>query len=98
MQTVKEHIILDVLPSQVLSVLQFCALSDPLLSNLKFFQSLGIPSYSSLCYTLFLSLQTTTIGFIFFGYNLPKAMVPSMVVTFSTVPQTYRGHPPGGSE
>lgn len=75
----------DLPPSQVLSVLQFRAISEPLLPNLKTF--LFWPATGELTSFIpsLLSPRTTAIDIGFIGSNHPKAVIASMITTLPTL-------------
>ena len=78
--------------SEVLSVLQLCAVDKPLFPNLEYI-SLGYPTRDFIPSTpLFLSPRTTTISVTFnTPSTLPKAMVASMITTFPTLCPNLQG-------
>lgn len=79
MQTLQENSILDVISPQVLSVLQFRALFERLLPNLKTFELWVARGDSIPFIPLFLSPRTSTITFTFNDRNPPKAVTASMI-------------------
>jgi len=85
MRNLVEHVTLDVFSSEVLSVLQFRAFSEPLLPNLKTLELWSTTGDVIPFAPLFLSPITTVIDIGFNGSSLPKAVVASMVTTFPTL-------------
>ena len=78
--------------SEVLSVLQLCAVDKPLFPNLERIQ-LCSPTRDSISSTpLFLSPRTTDINVTFnTSGTLPKAMVASMITTFPSLRPNLQG-------
>ena len=74
--------------SQVLSIMQSCALNEPLLPNLQTLMLwLAHDTQQLISFIpLLLSARTTTIDLIFFGSHLSKATIASAIATFSTFP------------
>ena len=81
MRSIRVFDILDLLSSQVLSVLQFRALGHPLFPNLKTLDWHFTPVTGEFIpfIPLFLSARTTTIDFTFSGLDLHKATTASMI-------------------
>jgi len=82
MRSLVEHGALGVSSSEVLSVLQFRALSEPLLPNLKVLESWSTTGEVISFIPLFLSPRTTVVDIGFSGPDLPKAVIASMVTAF----------------
>jgi len=72
---------LDVVSSEVFSVLQLRAANDPLFPNIKTLD-LWPPKDSIPFIPLFLSSKTTTINIGFSSSGFPKVMIASMITTF----------------
>jgi hypothetical protein len=85
---IEESESLDLLSSQVLSVLQFHALSGPLLPNLQtlelWFTSGSTEEYIPFI-PLLLSTKITSIDLIFSGSDLHKATIASMIAALPTL-------------
>jgi len=85
MRTLKQHTPLNSQSLEVLSVLQLCAINEPLFPSLKTLWLRSITREFIPFIPLFLSPRTAAI-FITFAESsdLPKAMIASMVTTFPT--------------
>ena len=81
MRIIKEYGPLHILSPQALSVLQFRALSEPLLPNLKVLHLLHVRGESIPFIPLLLSPRTTTIHLRFSELDLHRAVVASMINT-----------------
>ena len=83
MRKLKQPRPLDNLPLEALSVLQLCAVNEPLFPNLKTLQFWPVTGELIPFIPLFLSPRTTDINITFAeSSDLPKAMVASVVATF----------------
>lgn len=73
--------------SQVLSVLQFHALSEPLLPNLRTLRlsSSSVTEELIPFLPLFLSARTTAIDLVFLGFNCHTTTTASMIMVFPTL-------------
>ena len=71
--------------SEVLSVLQFCGVDNPVFPNLEFFYIWPLTQAFIPSIPLFLSPRTTTITISFFEIDAPKSMVASMITAFPTL-------------
>jgi len=74
--------VLNVLSPEVSSVLQLCAIDEPLFPRIKTLDLLWPAKDSIPFIPLFLSPRTTTISIKFSSPNLSKAIVASMIATF----------------
>ena len=81
MQELIETGTLDILSSEVFSVMQLCAVDGPLFLNLEALDIWRIQDPFVPFIPLFLSPATTAIDFTFSESDLPKAMVASLVTT-----------------
>jgi len=85
MRTLKQSALSGDLPLEVFSVLQLCAVNEPLFPNLKTVRLGPVAKEFISFIPLFLSPRTTNIFISFAGSSdLPKAMIASMVATFPT--------------
>ena len=76
--------VLNVLSSEVFSILQLCAITEPLFPNIKILDLQ--PAVESIPFIpLFLSPRTTTIIIEFSPSGSPTTMVASVINTFSTL-------------
>ena len=82
MRKLKEHGTLDILSSEVFSVLQLCAIGEPLFPHLKILWLWDVTGKFVPFIPLFLSPRTTTISIRFIRSNSPTAMVAPMVAAF----------------
>ena len=85
MRRIDESGDLDVLSSEVLSVLQFCNINEPFFPNLDTLELSGATEWFLPFIPLFLSPRTTVISITFDKSDFPKPIVASMVNTFPTL-------------
>ena len=80
-----------VLSLEVFSVLQFCAITEPLFPNLKTLTLWAVAGKSLLFIPLFLSPRTTAINIGFIRSDSPVAMVAPMVAAVPTLCPNLQG-------
>ena len=85
MRTLREHGTLDILSSEIFSVLQLCAIGEPLFPHLKILGLWNVTGKFVPFIPLFLSPRTTIIRIRFNRSDSPTAMVAPMVAALPTL-------------